>query len=58
MGLQERAKKLGGRLDIWSKPDAGTEIDLRVPAQLAYRRPQSGRVRSLFNVFRSPTSPH
>jgi signal transduction histidine kinase len=58
MGLQERAKKLGGRLDIWSKPDAGTEIDLRVPAQLAYRRPQSGRVRSLFDVFRSPTSPH
>jgi signal transduction histidine kinase/ligand-binding sensor domain-containing protein len=58
MGLQERAKKLGGRLEIWSKPDVGTEIDLRVPAQLAYRRPQSGRLRSLFDVFRSPTSPH
>jgi signal transduction histidine kinase/ligand-binding sensor domain-containing protein len=58
MGLRERAKKLGGHLEIWSKPDAGTEIDLRVPAKLAYRRSQSGRVRSLFERFRSSNSPH
>src|SRR5271154_1395522 len=57
MGLHERAKKLGGHLEIWSKPDAGTEIDLRVPVQLAYRRSQSGRLRSLFDVFRSSAQP-
>jgi len=38
LGMRERAKKLGGHLDVWSKPGAGTEIDLRVPAQVAYRR--------------------
>jgi len=57
MGLHERAKKLGGHLEIWSKPDAGTEIELRVPARLAYRRSQAGRVRALFNVFRSSAQP-
>jgi signal transduction histidine kinase/ligand-binding sensor domain-containing protein len=41
MGMRERARKLGARLDVWSKPGAGTEIDLRVPANVAYARPQS-----------------
>jgi signal transduction histidine kinase len=35
-GMRERAKKLGGHLDIWSRLDAGTEIELRVPAAAAY----------------------
>jgi len=37
VGMRERAKKLGGQLEIRSKPDAGTEIDLRIPARVAYR---------------------
>jgi signal transduction histidine kinase/ligand-binding sensor domain-containing protein len=41
LGMRERAKKLGGHLDVWSKPGAGTEIDLRVPAQVAYRRAEA-----------------
>jgi signal transduction histidine kinase/ligand-binding sensor domain-containing protein len=40
LGMRERAKKLGGHLEIWSKPGAGTEIDLRVPANVAYERPK------------------
>lgn len=36
MGMRERAKKLGGQLEIWSKPGAGTEVDLRVPGNVAY----------------------
>jgi signal transduction histidine kinase len=36
IGMRERANKLGATLDIWSKPGAGTEIDLRVPAKVAY----------------------
>jgi len=38
LGMRERAKKLGAHLEIWSKHGAGTEIDLRVPANVAYRR--------------------
>ena len=38
LGMRERAKKLGAHLEIWSKPGAGTEIDLRVPAHVAYGR--------------------
>jgi signal transduction histidine kinase len=38
IGMRERAKKLGAQLDIWSRPGAGTEIDLRVPARVAYAR--------------------
>jgi signal transduction histidine kinase/ligand-binding sensor domain-containing protein len=48
IGMRERAKKLGAHLEVWSKPGAGTEIDLRVPAEVAYRYSPtaSGRLRS------------
>lgn len=36
IGMRERANKLGGDFQIWSKSDAGTEIDLRIPANVAY----------------------
>ena len=35
-GLRERAGLVGGRLDVWSKVGAGTEIDLTIPAAKAY----------------------
>jgi signal transduction histidine kinase/ligand-binding sensor domain-containing protein len=35
-GMRERAEKIGGHVDIWSRPGAGTEIELRVPAAAAY----------------------
>ena len=38
LGMRERAKKLGAHLEVWSKPGAGTEVDLRVPADVAYKR--------------------
>jgi len=40
LGMHERAKKLGADIEVWSRPGAGTEIDLRVPAEVAYRRSQ------------------
>ena len=60
IGMRERAKKLGGHLEIWSKPGAGTEIALRVPAHVAYRRSQARfpRARSLRAIFRSSAQPH
>src|ERR1700758_2182795 len=36
IGLKERAARIGAKLDVWSKPGAGTELDLSVPAQIAY----------------------
>jgi NAD(P)-dependent dehydrogenase (short-subunit alcohol dehydrogenase family) len=32
-------QKIRAQVKIWSKPGAGTEIDLRVPAEVAYRQP-------------------
>jgi signal transduction histidine kinase len=41
LGMRERAEKIRAQMKIWSKAGAGTEIDLRVPAEVAYRRPQA-----------------
>jgi hypothetical protein len=35
-GLRERAKLAGGKLTVWSEIDAGTEIELTIPAAMAY----------------------
>jgi signal transduction histidine kinase len=35
-GMRERAKLIGGKLAFWSRPGAGTEVELSVPASLAY----------------------
>ena len=41
-GMRERAKSIGGKLEIWSELGAGTEVELIVPASVAYAR-QAGR---------------
>jgi signal transduction histidine kinase/ligand-binding sensor domain-containing protein len=35
-GMRERAEHLGGEFGVWSEPGAGTEIELRIPAHVAY----------------------
>ena len=35
-GMRERARVMGGKLVVWSEVDAGTEVELRVPAGRAY----------------------
>jgi signal transduction histidine kinase/ligand-binding sensor domain-containing protein len=35
-GMHERAKLIGGKLDVWSELDSGTEIELTIPASVAY----------------------
>jgi len=35
-GMRERAKLIGGKLTLWSRRDAGTEVELVVPAARAY----------------------
>ena len=39
-GMRERAQKIGARLNIWSQAGRGTEVDLTIPAKVAY--PQRG----------------
>jgi nitrate/nitrite-specific signal transduction histidine kinase len=35
-GLRERAKLMGGHLDVWSELESGTEVELTIPASIAY----------------------
>ena len=35
-GMRERATLIGGKLVVWSEVDAGTEVELSVPAKTAY----------------------
>ena len=37
-GMRERARQIGGCLEVWSDQDRGTEIELTVPARIAYAR--------------------
>ena len=39
-GMRERATLIGGKLAVWSQVDAGTEVELRVPASTAYTTAQ------------------
>ena len=48
-GMRERAKSFGGTLELWSERGAGTEIELVVPAAIAYRGPE---VRRRFRFLR------
>jgi signal transduction histidine kinase len=35
-GMHERAKAIGGNLELWSNCESGTEIELTIPAPIAY----------------------
>jgi signal transduction histidine kinase len=35
-GMRERANHIGAQLDVWSKPGAGTEVELSIPGSIAY----------------------
>jgi signal transduction histidine kinase len=38
-GMQERARLIGGKLDVWSELGSGTEVELSIPASKAYLPP-------------------
>lgn len=40
-GMRERAKLVGGTLEVWSQLNVGTEIDLSIQAASVYARPPS-----------------
>ncbi len=38
-GMQERARRIGAQMQLWSRPGSGTEVQIVVPARAAYARP-------------------
>jgi ligand-binding sensor domain-containing protein/signal transduction histidine kinase len=42
-GMRERAQAMGGRAEFWSEKGAGTEIELMIPASIAYGRAPASR---------------
>jgi len=47
-GMRERAQRIGAHLDFWSELGAGAEVELTVPASLAYQTPRGGHRSRLF----------
>jgi signal transduction histidine kinase/ligand-binding sensor domain-containing protein len=47
-GMRERAERIGGNMDLWSEPGAGTEVELRIPASIVYQT-SAGRGFRLFS---------
>src|SRR5262249_24069060 len=42
-GMRERARLSGGSLAVWSEIDSGTEVEVTIPAALAYVKTARGR---------------
>ncbi len=53
-GMRERAKGIGGKLEVWSEHGAGTEIELTVPASIAYQ----SYARRQFRLFKRKVGTH
>ena len=47
-GMRERAKGIGGQLEVWSEQGAGTEVELTMPASVAY----AGHAGRRFRLFK------
>jgi signal transduction histidine kinase len=52
-GLGERAERIGARLDFWSQAGAGTEVQLSVPAAVAYETVPDSVASNLFRRVRN-----
>jgi signal transduction histidine kinase/ligand-binding sensor domain-containing protein len=52
-GMRERSETLGGQLHVWSERNAGTEVELRIPAEIAYSEPRRSLFTRLKNRLRS-----
>jgi signal transduction histidine kinase/ligand-binding sensor domain-containing protein len=50
-GMRERAQKMGGIFNLWTKDRAGIEIELIVPAGVAYQEEHTMPLRSISKKF-------
>jgi signal transduction histidine kinase/ligand-binding sensor domain-containing protein len=48
-GIRERAEGIGSGFELWSELGAGTEVEFRVPAALAYEKQRDGNRFRLFH---------
>jgi len=49
-GMRERATRIGGHLNVWTAAGAGTEIELTIPASIAYGISRAGFIQRLKSV--------
>lgn len=54
-GMRERAKLIGGNVEVWSQLNTGTEVELRIPATSAYLKSHAPRWSFLSRFWRSLT---
>lgn len=47
-GMRERAESIGARLKVWSRANAGTEVELLIPSQVAFISKPSNRLNKWF----------
>ena len=50
-GMRERAAKIGAHLEIWSRPGAGTELELKTPGSVAYAQGNGSLWRTLRQLW-------
>jgi ligand-binding sensor domain-containing protein/signal transduction histidine kinase len=48
-GMRERSARIGARLETWSRPEAGTELELEIPGSVAYKGQGKGVLRRRFD---------
>jgi signal transduction histidine kinase len=53
--MRERARRIGGELEVWSEHGAGKEVQLTLPASIAYQNYSNRRLR-LFKTKVRPNS--
>lgn len=51
-GIRERAERIGAQLKVWSETGAGTEVELTLPARIAYATPPRHNGLQLFRKRR------
>jgi signal transduction histidine kinase len=55
-GMRERAESLGAAMEVWSESGAGTEVQLTIPAAIAYGTSSAPERFRSFRKKRPPTS--
>jgi signal transduction histidine kinase len=48
-GVRERAQKIGSELSFWSQAGAGTEVEVTIPAAIAYEGRRNGKRFKMFH---------
>ncbi len=51
-GMRERSEKIGAKLKVSSKIGGGTEVDLRVPARIAFPHQGSGKGKWISRIYK------